>query len=89
MTLFAKQFNTRVSTWSGLFDLLMTYGWAFMDGYVFEIDNDLFTRLTTINFNSDSCEDLGLAMGQIWAQTLTAYTAEEFYVEQVQYSLSS
>lgn len=88
LNLFAKQFNTRVSTWSGFFDLLMTYGWAFMDGYVLSVDNPLFTELTTINFNTDSCTDLGLSMGTIWSQTLTAYTAEEYYVEQVQYSVS-
>jgi len=88
MNLFAKQFNTRVSTWSGFFDLLMTYGWAFMDGMVLNVTNNLYTELMTINFNTDSCTDLGLSMGTIWSQTLTAYTADEFYVEQVQYSVS-
>ena len=59
-----------------------------MDGMVLSVDNDLYTRLTTINFNTDSCTDLGLAMGQIWAESMTAYTADEFYVEQVQYSVA-
>jgi hypothetical protein len=88
LNLFAKQFNTRVSTWSGFFDLCMTYGWAFMDGMVLSVDNSLYTELTTMDFSTDSCMDQGKSFGVIWSQSMTAYTAEEFYVEQVQYSVS-
>ena len=88
MMLFAKQFDTRVSTFSGFFDLVLTYGWAMLDGYAFTVDNDLFTELTTINFNTDSCSDLGTSMGVIWSKSLTAYASEDYFVADVQYSVS-
>ena len=81
INLFAKQFDTRFSTWSGLFDLLMTYGWAFLDGMVLSVTNPLYTELMTVNFDTDSCLDLGTSLGVIWSESMTAYAAEDFYVQ--------
>jgi hypothetical protein len=64
-----KQLDTRLSSFSGLFNLVFTVGWAFYENS----SNDLYNSIISLSkFYTLSCSDLGLNFGKFLANLLEA-----------------
>ena len=75
-----KQLDNRLSTFSGLFNLLFTVGYAFIEG----TKNDLYnSMIELVKFSSLSCTELGFNFGKFTANLLEAKSPTEVFYNAV------
>lgn len=72
----SKQLLTRLSTFSGFFNVFFTAGYGYL------MKNDLYASIENV-INAASYGDLGLNLGKISAQLLDTYTQDNVYVTEV------
>ena len=75
-----KQFNTRVTTFSGLFDLAFTIGWSFYE------KNDLYTGLMGMFTKANtgiSCVTYGKYWGMVVAGMFSQKTPSQVFFNDV------
>jgi hypothetical protein len=80
-----KQLDTRLSSFSGFFNLAFTVGYAFLDSS----NSDLYAaimKLTTIT--TLSCNDIGLNFGKVIANMLEAKSPSEVFYNAVNQNIS-
>ena len=71
-----KQLSTRLSTFSGAFNMLFTAGWAFVD------KNTLYDSMVGIT-TATTCKNVGFYIARTIANLLEAFTADNVYYDQV------
>ena len=73
---FIKQLKTRLSTFSGAFNVLFTIAYAIIQGNI--SSNTLYNSFKAI-FNSKTCYDTGFALGQSMQGVLSVQVADNVY----------
>ena len=75
-----KQLDSRLSTFSGFFNLLFTVGYAFIE----KENNELYNSMMELaKFGSMSCTNLGYNFGKFLANALEAKSPNEVFYNAV------
>jgi hypothetical protein len=75
-----KQLDTRLSSFSGFFNLAFTVGYAFIDSS----NSDLYASIMQFaNVGSLSCNDIGFNFGKLIANLLEAKSPSEVFYNAV------
>ena len=79
--------GTRVSSMSGLFDLVSTVGMSVVQGMLYDGESQIFTAANEY-WNAASCGLTANALGRLIHYTINYEVPDEFYVDMLQFSLS-
>ena len=80
-----KQLDTRLSSFSGFFNLVFTIGWAFID----KANSNLYSSMMQLaGITSLSCSDIGYNFGMMWSSALEAKSPSAVFYNAVSNGIS-